>query len=291
MLKNYDIIFLCLAKNVEGTIHNLFNFQKQIKNNNISALILIGENDSSDNTVSIVEKFAKKNNDNDIVLIKTDHINIYKNRIERLTHGRNYLKTYVMERNIKSTYISIVDVDNVLETEPDIETFKKILKILIEKKNELFGISAKSKPFYYDMLNLFITDFYEKDVLKIQNNKNILKSYFLRKKNIYNFQNKITNIKKDIKAVSAHNGFCVYLYDDYMLGNYLDKKSNIRGKDSIIPEHIIINKSIHKKTGKNMLISKDFFVKTPNEHMPYFTLKLFVSNKIKYFLSKFLINR
>jgi len=289
MLKKYDIIFLCLAKNVEGTIHNLFNFHKKIQQNNISSLILIGENGSSDKSFSLIKNFAKINSD--IVVIKTDHIDIYKNRIERLTHGRNYLKNYVIEKKLYSTYISIVDVDDVIESELDVQAFKKILKTLIDRKNELFGISAKSKPFYYDMLNLYIKDFYEKDVLKIQTDKSIFKSYFSRKKNIYNFQNKITNINKDIRAISAHNGFCVYLYDDYLIGNYINEQATSNMKDQIIPEHIIINQSIHKKTNKYMLISKEFFVKTPAEHMPYFSLQAFIKNKIKYFFSNLLVGK
>ena len=46
------------------------------------------------------------------------------------------------------------------------------------------------------MLNLFIKDYYEKDVLKVQSNKNLYKSYYLRKKNIYRFQKKLQISKK-----------------------------------------------------------------------------------------------
>ena len=289
MSKKYDIIFLCLAQNVDKTIQNLFNFNNQIKKENISSLVIIGENGSNDETVSIINSFAKNNSD--IKLIKTDHIDAYKDRIVRLTHGRNYLKNYVLINKIYSTYISIIDVDNVINIEPNILDFKNVLHTLISNKNELFGISAKSKPYYYDMLNLYIEDFYEKDVLKIQSGKNIFNSFFLRKKNIYNFQLKITNINKDIRAVSAHNGFCVYLYDDYMLGNYMDIHNMEKMDDKVIPEHIIINKSIHKQTSKYMLISNDFFVQTPPEHMPYFNFSTFAKNKIKHLFSKLTFNK
>lgn len=180
MSKKYDIIFLCLAQNVDKTIQNLFNFNNQIKKENISSLVIIGENGSNDETVSIINSFAKNNPD--ITLVKTDHIDAYKDRIVRLTHGRNYLKNYVLKNKIYSTYISIIDVDNVIDIEPNVLDFKNVLHTLISNKNELFGISAKSKPYYYDMLNLYIEDFYEKDVLKIQSGKNILNSYILRKK-------------------------------------------------------------------------------------------------------------
>lgn len=282
MIKKYDIIFLCLAKNVESTIKKLFDFHQSLKNKKINSLILIGENDSKDKTLETINNYTSI--DNSIICLDTSLINVYKNRIERLTHGRNFLKNYLKENNYISKFISIVDVDDVINCDLNIVSFIKLLEYLEANKHELFGISAKSKPYYYDMLNLFIKDFYEKDVLKVQTNKNLYKSYYLRKNNIYKFQKKITNIKKSIKAISAHNGFCVYLYEDYMSGNYLiDNNKNIK---QIIPEHIILNKSIHKKTKKYMLVSDNFFVKTPKEHMPYFKFSEFVKNKLLMFFSR-----
>ena len=282
MFKKYDIIFLCLAKNVQNTIKKLFDFHQNLKDRKINSLVLIGENDSKDKTLDTIRKYSSY--DNSIVCLDTSLINIYKNRIERLTHGRNFLKNYLKENNYVSKFVSIVDVDDVINCDLNIESFIKLLEHLEENKHELFGISAKSKPYYYDMLNLFIKDFYEKDVLKVQSNKNLYKSYYLRKNNIYKFQKKITDIKKSIKAISAHNGFCVYLYEDYISGNYLiNNNQNIK---QIIPEHIILNKSIHEKTKKFMLVSDSFFVKTPKEHMPYFKFSEFVKNKILLFFSK-----
>lgn len=282
MIKNYDIIFLCLAKNVQNTIIKLFEFHKKLKHENVNSLLVIGENNSNDKTVETIKIYSKK--DIDIIYLDTSLINIYKNRIERLTHGRNFLKKYLKENHYLSKFISIVDVDDVINCNLDVENFIKLLKYLSENRNSLFGISAKSKPYYYDMLNLFIEDFYEKDVLKIQSNKSVFNSYYLRKKNIYRFQKKITEIKKDIKAISAHNGFCVYLYEDYMSGSYLtDQKKNLK---KIVPEHIILNRSIHKKTKKYMLVSNNFFVKTPKEHMPYFSFSEFIKSKLLLFFLK-----
>ena len=69
-----------------------------------------------------------------------------------------------------------------------------------------------------------------------------------------------------------------------MSGDYLiDNNKNIQ---QIIPEHIILNKSIHKKTKKYMLVSDNFFVKTPKEHMPYFKFSEFVKNKLLLFFSR-----
>ena len=64
------------------------------------------------------------------------------------------------------------------------------------------------------------------------------------------------------------------------LGYLEDKNKNIK---QIIPEHIIINRSIHEKTNKFMLVSDNFFVKTPKEHMPYFSFSEFVKNKLLFF--------
>ena len=202
-------------------------------------------------------------------------------------HGsKNAALPIIVSSLLSEKTLKLSNVPNVVDVLNLIKLLKNYgVKIEYKKnKDDLFGISAKSKPFYYDMLNLFIKDYYEKDVLKVQSNKNLYKSYYLRKKNIYRFQKKITDIKKSIKAISAHNGFCVYLYEDYISGEYLeDKNKNIQ---QIIPEHIIINRSIHEKTNKFMLVSDNFFVKTPKEHMPYFSFSEFVKNKLLLFFSK-----
>ena len=39
------------------------------------------------------------------------------------------------------------------------------VKTLEENKDTLFAISSKSKPYYYDMLNLIIPNYYETDIL------------------------------------------------------------------------------------------------------------------------------
>ena len=39
------------------------------------------------------------------------------------------------------------------------------MKTLEENKDTLFAISSKSKPYYYDMLNLIIPNYYETDIL------------------------------------------------------------------------------------------------------------------------------
>ena len=88
MKKNYEIIFLCLAKNVENTITKLFEFHQKLNQREIKSLVLIGENDSKDKTLNTIIEFSKI--DNDIIYVDTSNINIYKNRIERLTHGRNF---------------------------------------------------------------------------------------------------------------------------------------------------------------------------------------------------------
>ena len=51
-----------------------------------------------------------------------------------------------------------------------------------------------------------------KDVLKVQSNKNLYK-YITYEKNTINFKKK-TDIKKSIKAISAH--VLCYLYEDYI---------------------------------------------------------------------------
>ena len=84
-------------------------------------------------------------------------------------------------REIKcSTFVSVVDLDDVINLEIDIENFCMAVKTLEENKDTLFAISSKSKPYYYDMLNLIIPNYYETDILsELQKIFNI---YGVRKK-------------------------------------------------------------------------------------------------------------
>lgn len=273
--KKYDLIFLGLAKNVEKTIYNFFKSCENLANSGLHICVIIGENDSSDNTKEILKKFQSTKFN--FINLNTDFLNIYKNRIVRISHGRQYLKNFLIKNNIKSKFVSVVDLDNIISSGIDTNNFIKTLDILKKENKSIFGISCKSKPYYYDMLPLVIKDYYEFDVYKIQTTFSLFNFYLKRKKFIYDFQKKITSMR-DILTLSSHNGLTTYNYEEYILGNYLGKKNS-----EIKSEHLNFNIEIHRLTNKFILMTNKLILSTPTEHYPINFLEFIKKYIVKIF--------
>ena len=130
---NFDLIFLGLAKNVEKTI---LVFLKSCENLSLSGLkicVIIGENGSKDKTRNILQNF--KSSKFHLIFLKTDFLNIYKNRIIRLTNGREYLKNYIIENRIISKFVAVVDLDSVLSKGIEKIAFLDVIQILEKRQN------------------------------------------------------------------------------------------------------------------------------------------------------------
>ena len=256
---NFDIIFLGLAKNVEKTISAFFKSCENLSVSGLKICAIIGENGSKDKTRNILQNF--KSSKFYFIYLKTDFLDTYENRIIRLTNGREYLKEYIIENKIISKFVSVVDLDSVLSKGIEEISFLETIQILEKRKNELFAISAKSKPYYYDMLPLIIKDYFEYDIYKIQTTFSLINFYNLRKIYIYNFQKKITQMR-DVLTISSHNGLTIYFYTNYITGLYKKDSKEIKS------EHINFNLTIHKLTKKYILMTNKLNLITPPEHMP-----------------------
>ena len=228
MNKKYDVIFLGLAKNVASTINLFFDSIRRIYKSNLKIKIIIGENGSKDNTREILKKIKNENFDLDV--IELDDLEKIKNRILRLGKGRQILKEYIETKSIVSKFVGVIDLDEVMINGINENQFLNSIKLLEENKSFLFGISAKSKPYYYDLLPLIIENYFEIDVYSIQTKVSLLDLYSVRKKNIYDFQIRITKMR-DVETISSHNGLTIYFYDDFILGNYQNSPNSkkIRG--------------------------------------------------------------
>jgi len=256
---NFDLIFLGLAKNVEETISTFFKSCENLSLHGFKICVIIGENGSKDKTRNILQNF--KSSKFHFIYLKTDFLDIYENRIIRLTNGREYLKEYIIENKIISKFVSVVDLDSVLSKGIEEIPFLETIQILEKRQNELFAISAKSRPYYYDMLPLIIKDYFEYDIYKIQTTFSLVNFYNLRKLYIYNFQKKITQMR-DVLTISSHNGLTIYFYTNYITGLYKKNSKEIKS------EHINFNLSIHKSTNKYILMTNKLNLITPPEHMP-----------------------
>ena len=274
--KTYDIIFLGLAKNVFGTIRSFFKSCEETSKKGFKICIIIGENGSQDNTREFLKNY--KSDNLSFFFIETDFLDVHKNRILRLTHGREYLKRFIIENKIISKYVSVIDLDTVIARGFNVDEYIESIKILEKDKQNLFAVSSKSQPYYYDMLPLIIKDYFEYDVYKIQTTFNPLYFYENRKKYIYRFQKKITNMR-DVLTLSSHNGLTTYMYKYYINGTYISSNKNI-----IKSEHINFNLSLHNKTNKFILMTNKINLLTPPEHMPLKLIEFVKRTLTKYLL-------
>lgn len=269
--KNYEIIFLGLAQNCEKFLPNFFDtIDKISKNKEIK--VFIGENDSQDLTFDIIQKKVISNEVYQFV--DTTFIEQFEDRIKRLALARQFLKDTLTKLEIKSKYICVIDLDDVINDVFSFELIQNLIKNLELNKEKYFGVSISSKPYYYDILNFESEEFPNKNIKQLQNNKSI-KSYKQRKKYIYNVQSSLTK-KNNFECISGFNGLCIYFYEEYIKSNYIEKKTDQT------PEHLLFNRYLYKTLNKKILVTNNFF-KMPDEHKPLNNLGLFIIEKfIKY---------
>ena len=277
MDKNYDIIFTGLAQNCENHIDRFFKIYEEVKKK-YKAIAIISENNSTDFTF---DKIIKKTfEDKDIKFIDSTSIEKFDDRIHRLAHARQQQKEFIFQEKLKAKFIIVIDLDDVLSFNFDNLIFRKLINFLEKNRNKYFGLSVKSLPYYYDILNFESEDFPNTNIKKIQLDRKI-DSYQIRKKKIYKVQKKISNLK-DFECISAFNGMCIYNYEDYLLGNYFEDK-NLKEEDTI-PEHLNLNRKIHYLTKKYIYVSDELNFKMPDEHRPLLNIFSFFFNKfLKYF--------
>lgn len=266
-----DIIFLGLAQNCEKFLPRFFNTIENISKNK-KIKVFIGENDSNDLTFNIIQNKVFANNIYQFV--DTTFIEKFDDRIKRLALARQALKENIFKLNVKSKYICVIDLDDVINDEFNENLLNNLINNLEMNKDKYFGISLSSKPYYYDILNFESEEFPNRNIKKLQNNKSI-KSYKKRKKFIYNVQHFLTN-KKNFECISGFNGLCIYRYSEYMKSNYNEETIDQT------PEHLLFNRYLNKTLKKKILVTDNFF-KMPNEHKPLNNIFQFVFEKfIKY---------
>ena len=280
--KTYDIIFLSLAQDCASSLYLYFKFLKTFPKN-LKKKIIIAENNSKDNTRDVILNYLKLNDE--ITLVKTDFLNRVDERILRITKGRLFLQKYIIKNNLRSRFVCLIDLDDVLNKNMKFKDFNKILLELKNKEKILNGISVKSKPFYYDILAFKCDKFYLPNILEMQRSKKIISAYSERKKYIYSLQRKI-NKEKKLKTISSFNGLCVYNFKDYIKGNYFLKDSN--KKKVTLNEHMKFNISLHQKNGKYIMINDNFFLSTPKEHLPANSFFEFWNIKINNYIKRIL---
>lgn len=231
---------------------------KGLRESGIRCAAAIGENGSVDGTRDLVSAAARSGN---IVLVDTATAAAFANRLERIARAREQVRDYLAACAWRARFVCVADLDDVMSAPVEASAIKSAMNCLMELP-DIFGVSATSAPWYYDLLA------YESEVLSFaglearirEAQRNVLGYYEFHCRSIYPLQRQITRLGSHL-CRSAFNGLCVYRYADYVGGSYL------HGNDFENCEHLSLHKSM-RGTGRNMLVSSDLAIATPVGHGP-----------------------
>jgi hypothetical protein len=252
-----NLLFLCLARNCEGTLPAFFEYLNSLERHGIHCTAIIGENGSSDDTRALIRKSGPQ-----IELLDTSFMALVSSRLKRMAIGREAIADRARNRETNGAYVCVADLDNVMISPPTPQDVKRAIDRLRED-TDLFAIGATSRPVYYDLLSLR-AEGHDYTTLngEIQKAKrNPLTYYGFHKQHIYKNQISMT-VFHPIICASSFNAFCLYNASDYVLGTYRSSE------EDDVCEHVTLNLSIARATGKRMLISPDLIVRSPQDHSP-----------------------
>lgn len=234
-----------------------FCFLNRLERRGYRCAAIIGENGSRDKTRLLICRAGPK-----IELLDTTFMAAMSGRLVRMAVGRQALLERAKARGLMERYVCVADLDNVMIVPPAPEDLQSAIDYLRADKS-LFAIGATSKPFYYDLLALRAEGHDYSDLNReLTKAKRRPLSYFqFHQQRIYAMQRQMTR-PVPISCASSFNGFCLYNANDYMLGTY-------RAPDEAhVSEHVNLNLSIGRATGKKMLITPGLVVHAPSDHRP-----------------------
>ena len=157
-----DVIFLGLAQNCENYLENFFA-KIDLISKKFNIKVFIGENGSNDFTFDLIHK--KVLSSKIYSFIDTTFIEKHNDRIKRLALARQALKENLVKLQIKSKYVCVIDLDDVINDRFSINLIENLIFTLNKQSEKYFAISLSSKPFYYDILNFESEEFPNKDII------------------------------------------------------------------------------------------------------------------------------
>ncbi len=257
-----DIVFLALARNCAQYLPAFFTFLERLSSEGVTVAAVVGENGSTDGTRDLLHSAQQRLPS--LSYIDTSFIEQIPRelRTRRLGEAREFLAKYASARFRNARFICVVDVDNVLLKMPPTDVFLSSADRL-SKRNDIFGVSAMSFPYYYDLAALRCRGFFDENVLPLiaKEKRNLRNYYSFMQDNIYQTQRNFT-LSNFRLCESAFNGLCIYRPSDYFLGTYVDNSA------PDVCEHVILNERIHAATGRKIFVDDSLVVSMPQEHGP-----------------------
>lgn len=254
----YDIVFLALAQNCADTIPGVVRGLDTLRQSGMKVIAVIGENGSADLTRELLEEAAASTGM--VSVVDTSFMSEATERLQRMALGRQFLAGYVKKMPLTAMAICVLDVDEPFLEHLDPVVLQSALQRV--KDDDVFAVSATSRPTYYDLLAFEDEDRsfadLDKRIQRVQRNPFEYYSFFQNV--IYPEQRRLTS-DSETRCRSAFNGLCLYEAESYAMGSYLPPENG-----PWICEHITFNRSVAIGTGRHMVVDGALVLPMPSEH-------------------------
>lgn len=252
-----DFAFLALAKDCAATVPRFLELLETLRRDGVSVAAFVGENGSRDETRLLLQRAEARGQ---IILVPTPFMAGEPERLRRMALGRERLKGELEASGVEPRFVCVLDIDNVIIRPPSVSALLAAASKL--DRHGIFGVSATSRPHYYDLL-AFQDEHRSFETLLddlAKSRVNIFRYYRFFRSRIYPHQRALTD-DREITCLSSFNGLCLYRADSYRLGSYLQA-----GSSTSICEHLVFNRRLVGLTGGAMLIDPGLVLRTPNDH-------------------------
>jgi hypothetical protein len=250
-----DFAFLALARDCAGTVPRFLELLETLRRSGSRIVAFVGENGSRDETRTLLQRAEARG---EIILVPTAFMAAEPERLRRMALGRERLKHELESSGISPRFVCVLDIDNVIATPPAVPALLGAASKL--GRPGIFGVSASSRPHYYDLLAFedqqrSFTTLLD-DLAKSRTD--IFAYYGFFRSRIYPHQRALTS-DREIACASTFNGLCLYRADSYRLGSYLQA-------GPALCEHLVFNRRLAALTGGLMLIDPGLLLRTPADH-------------------------
>lgn len=250
-----DFAFLALAKDCAATIPRFLELLQTLRRSGAGVAAFVGENGSRDATHALLQQAEAQG---ELILVPTAFMAEEPERLRRMALGRERLKNKLEASGLEPRFICVLDIDNVIAAPPTVPALLAAAAKL--DRPGVFGVSASSRPHYYDLLA------YEDEQRSFAtlldelagSRSDIVRYYRFFRSRIYPHQRALTS-EREIACASTFNGLCLYRADLYRIGSYL-------WAGPAICEHLVFNRRLAALTGGTMLIDPGLVLRTPPDH-------------------------
>lgn len=252
-LKDKSCSICILARDCEkGCRHNISKIEELRSYFGNSYVVLI-ENDSKDCTKDLLLKWKDESTNiylcsedtNQVTIPKASQKCLYPGtsctRIEKMASFRNRYLDILINNNITTDYIIVIDIDL------DDFSVEGIIDSIINAPRDWTGLFAYGVQYWNIGKIIFFKKYYDNYAYVPENSESLAFTYEQRLKNIDSIERKFRFGTRYFPCISAFGGIGIYKYENLITKRYKCEKNLISLTDEAICEHISVNTGSNEK--------------------------------------------